>query len=55
MTVEQLRAVRDAAVAVAHSPGAHVFDDFLIFNGPCRSAMARQMVRSLWSKVRSPA
>ena len=35
MTVDQLRAVRDAAVmAVAGSPGAHSFDDFAIFNGP---------------------
>jgi len=32
MTVDQLRAVRDAAVAVADSPGVHTFDDFAIFN-----------------------
>lgn len=34
MTVDQLRAVRDAAVSVADSPGVHTFDDFVIFNGP---------------------
>ena len=45
MTVSQLRAVRDAAVSVADSPGAHVFDDFAIFNGPCRMPIARQRVR----------
>jgi len=34
MTVGQLRAVRDAAVALAGSPGAHTFDDFVIVNQP---------------------
>jgi glyoxylase-like metal-dependent hydrolase (beta-lactamase superfamily II) len=34
MTVGQLRAVRDAAAAVAGSPGAHSFDDFAIVSGP---------------------
>lgn len=33
MTVTQLRALRDAAVSVADRPGAHRFDDFLIYNG----------------------
>lgn len=32
MTVAQLGDVRDAAVAVADSPGAHTFDDFAIVN-----------------------
>jgi len=32
--VQQLTAVRDAAKSVAAKPGAHVFDYFLIFNGP---------------------
>lgn len=45
MTVDQLRAVREAALSVAHSPGAHVFDEFAIFNGPCRAAVARQVIR----------
>jgi hypothetical protein len=36
MSVQQLRNVRDAslAVAVAGSPGAHVFDDFVIVKEP---------------------
>ena len=38
MSVEQLERVRDAARAVADRPGAHVFDDVIIFNGPCRAA-----------------
>jgi hydroxyacylglutathione hydrolase len=54
MTVDQLREVRDAAVSVAKSPGAHTFDDFVIFNGPCRAAMARQRVRRVWSRLRNP-
>lgn len=49
MTVAQLRAVRDAAASVAGSPGAHVFDDFAIFNGPCRTAMASQYARRVWT------
>jgi glyoxylase-like metal-dependent hydrolase (beta-lactamase superfamily II) len=34
MSVDQLRAVRDAVVAVGGSPGVHGFDDFVICNGP---------------------
>lgn len=48
MTVDQLRDVRDAAAAVAGSPGAHTFADFAIFNGPCRVAIARQRARRMW-------
>jgi hydroxyacylglutathione hydrolase len=55
MTVDQLYAVRDAAFSVADSPGAHTFDDFIIFNGPCRAAIVRQLVRSAWTKLRKPA
>jgi hypothetical protein len=33
MAVAQLGDIRDAAVAVADSPGAHSFDDFAILNG----------------------
>jgi hydroxyacylglutathione hydrolase len=46
MTVAQLRAVRDAARAAAGRPGAHVHDDFIIFNGPCRVAVLRQLARA---------
>ena len=52
MTVDQLRDVRDAAALVARSPGAHTFDDFVIVNGPCRAAMARQLVRRVWATLR---
>ncbi len=52
MSVAQLAAVRDAARAVADRPGAHVRDDVIIFNGPCRAAMARQTLRLWWSTLR---
>ena len=46
MSVQQLKAVRDAAATVAQRPGAHRFDDFAIFNGPCRWDMTLQMFRT---------
>jgi hydroxyacylglutathione hydrolase len=55
MTVQQLAAVRDATASVASRPGAHVFGDFIIFNGRCAMPAARQAARLLWSKVRRPA
>jgi glyoxylase-like metal-dependent hydrolase (beta-lactamase superfamily II) len=55
MTLEQLTAVREAAASVAGRPGAHVFDDFIIFNGPCTAATIGQVVRMLWGKIRKPA
>jgi len=55
MTVQQLAAVRAATVSVAGQPGAHVFDDFIIFNGPCAGPVARHAARLLWSKARRPA
>ncbi len=51
MTVAQLLAVRDAARSVAARPGAHAFDDFIIFNGPCRAAVARQLARMAWRRM----
>ena len=51
MTVAQLVAVRDAARSVAARPGAHTFDDFIIFNGPCRAAVIRQLARITWRRV----
>ncbi len=47
MTVAQLVAARDAAKAVAARPGVHVYDDFIIYNGPCRGAMLRLAARAL--------
>lgn len=52
MGVDRLRAVRDAALAAAGSPGAHWYDDFALFNGPCRAALARQRARRLWARLR---
>jgi hydroxyacylglutathione hydrolase len=52
MTVRQLIEVRDAARSVADQPGAHTFDDFIIYNGPCRLAIAGQITRALWDSVR---
>ena len=53
MTVKQLRAVRDAAASVAGKPGAHIFDDFIIFHGKCRAAIPRYLARFAWSRLRS--
>jgi glyoxylase-like metal-dependent hydrolase (beta-lactamase superfamily II) len=51
MTVQQLTAVRDAARSVTGKPGAHAFDDFLIFNGPQRAWAAKLILRGLWAKM----
>lgn len=51
MTVPQLLAVREAAGKVAARPGVHVFDDFIIFNGPCRAAVIRQLARGAWQRM----
>lgn len=51
MTVARLTAVRDAAaaVAVARRPGVRVFDDFIIYNGPCKAGRRWLMLRgALW-------
>ncbi|MGI8613177.1 MAG: MBL fold metallo-hydrolase [Nocardioidaceae bacterium] len=53
LSVEQLVAVRDASLKVAHVPGPHVFADFAIFNGPCRSETGRQVARMLWGRLRN--
>ena len=51
MTVAQVVAVRDAARSVAARPGAHTFDDFIIFNGPSRAAVVRQVARGAWRRL----
>jgi hydroxyacylglutathione hydrolase len=53
LSVEQLAAVRDAARAVAAQPGAHRYDDFVIFNGPCTLEVVRQLARTLWARLRN--
>jgi glyoxylase-like metal-dependent hydrolase (beta-lactamase superfamily II) len=52
MTAAQLGAVRAAATGAAATPGAHYFDDFAIYNGPCRLAMLGQLARGLGSRLR---
>jgi len=52
MTVAQLAAVRNGAHQAAGRPGVHAFGDFFIYNGPCKRAMARQMVRGAVSRAR---
>ncbi len=51
MTTAQLTAVRDAAAAVAARRGAHVFDDFIIYNQPGQGDMLRLMARGLAHKA----
>jgi hydroxyacylglutathione hydrolase len=51
MTVAQLVAVRDAARSAAARRGAHPFDDFIIFNGSYRAAVARQLARTAWRRA----
>jgi hydroxyacylglutathione hydrolase len=52
LTVDDLRAARDAAVRVAGSRGIHRFDWFIVWNRPGAAAMTRQAVRSLIGRIR---
>lgn len=52
MSVEQLCAVRDAAVSVAAHKGVHRFDDFIIYNGMGVVATIRLSARGLAGLVR---
>jgi hydroxyacylglutathione hydrolase len=54
MTVDQLRAVRRAAHKAARTPGVHVFDDFVIFNGTGRMATVTLLARSLRQRLGRP-
>ena len=51
MSVDQLRAVRDAAAGISDRRGIHVFDDFIIFHGRGGLGISRYIVRSLWASV----
>ena len=51
MTVAQLGAVRDAAGAAASRPGVHASGDFIIYSGPCRAAVIRQLARTAIRRV----
>lgn len=47
MTVDQLRAVRNAAHTVGDRGGAHVYDDFALYVGRSTAPMLRQVARRL--------
>jgi glyoxylase-like metal-dependent hydrolase (beta-lactamase superfamily II) len=51
MTVEQLRAMRDAAVSIADRPGPHRFDDFVLFNGMGLRTQVPLISRALVSRA----
>jgi hydroxyacylglutathione hydrolase len=51
MTAQDLHAIKDAAVQVAHRPGAHRFANFIIWNGPCRWEAAVQRARRFTFRV----
>jgi glyoxylase-like metal-dependent hydrolase (beta-lactamase superfamily II) len=51
MTMEQLRAFRHAAVEVADSPGAHRFDDFILYNGVGLRTQLPIVARSLLGRA----
>ncbi len=46
MMVDQLTAVRDAAVRIAGQPGVHRFDDVIIYNRPGRADLRRALARA---------
>jgi glyoxylase-like metal-dependent hydrolase (beta-lactamase superfamily II) len=52
MTVAQLRALRDAAASVTEQPGAHRFDDFIIYNGMGARTQLPLVARALVSRAR---
>jgi len=51
MSPAHLPKVAAAAHAVAARPGTHVFDDFVIFNGPCRTAVVGHLGRTLLDRL----
>jgi hydroxyacylglutathione hydrolase len=53
MTVAQLGKVREAAIAITERPGVHVFDNFVIFHGPCRRSMPKYLAKAAWARLRS--
>ena len=55
MTVTQLAAIRDSCEQIARRPGVHVFDDVIVFHGPCLQARRRHRARNFWSKVAGPS
>ncbi len=52
MSLDQLRAVRDAAAALGDRSGVHAFDDFVIFNRPGKASLLRHVGRSVGHRLR---
>ncbi len=46
MSVDLLVSIRDSASMVKDKPGAHYFADFAIYNGMCRGAVLKSLIRS---------
>jgi len=53
MSPSALPKVAAAAHSVAARPGAHVFDDVVLFNGPCRAAVVHHLGRTVLDRVRN--
>jgi glyoxylase-like metal-dependent hydrolase (beta-lactamase superfamily II) len=51
MTMDQLQFVRACAKAIADKPGVHIYDDFMIYNGPCKRGVAMLVLRGLAAKL----
>ncbi|MDG6910232.1 MAG: MBL fold metallo-hydrolase [Nitrososphaerota archaeon] len=52
MTMGQLVSVKEAAASIKGRSGRYVFDDFAIYNFPCRRALMASMVRGLGRNFR---
>ncbi|MFI6316284.1 MBL fold metallo-hydrolase [Nonomuraea sp. NPDC050556] len=52
LSLDRLRAVRDAAATLVERRGIHAFDDFIIYNSPGRLAMLWQAARAWWFRLR---
>lgn len=52
LTPDRLGAILAAARSARHRPGAHRFDDFAIYHGPCRRAMLSQLLRGTARNLR---
>ncbi len=52
MSVGQLETLMKAAEEVKNKPGAHKFNDFIIFNGPCYGAVVKQLIRGIFYNLK---
>jgi glyoxylase-like metal-dependent hydrolase (beta-lactamase superfamily II) len=53
MTTAQLAAIRDAAASITGKPGAHKFDDFVIYNEPRKVDLLKLMARGWSHRIRT--